>query len=95
MTFVLQYHEKVIKHDIPRLSNNVQQKIKSAIEKKLLVSPELFGIPLRKSLKGYRKLRVGDYRVIFYLHGTMVKILVIQHRSIVYSSASKRVTSKI
>jgi len=43
--------------------------------------PELYGKPLRRSLKGYRKLRVGDYRVIFRIEKHFIKIFVIQHRS--------------
>ena len=51
----------------------------------------MYGKPLRRSLKNYRKLRIGDYRVIFKIEIDMVKILVIQHRSAVYSIAERRV----
>jgi hypothetical protein len=30
-----------------------------------LVAPQEYGTPLRKTLKGYWKLRVGDYRVVY------------------------------
>lgn len=80
----IQYHEAVIKHDIPKLSTTVQHNIKVAIEGKLTNFPEYFGKPLRRSLKGYRKLRVGDFRIIFRIEERMVKIFVIQHRSAVY-----------
>ncbi|MDP3997816.1 MAG: type II toxin-antitoxin system RelE/ParE family toxin [bacterium] len=50
----------------------------------------LYGKPLRRSLKGYRKLHVGDYRVIFRIAGHAVKILIIQHCSRVYDVAPKR-----
>ncbi len=85
------YHEQVVTHDIPSLSHEWRTKIKYAIETKLLVSPEIFGIPLRNTLKGYRKLRVGDYRVIFRIEATKVKIFVIGHRAGVYSISKKRV----
>lgn len=84
--YTLQYHEAVVKQDIPKLSTTAQRKIKVAIENKLTNFPEYFGKPLRRSLKGYRKLRVGDYRVIFRIEEHIVKIFVIQHRSVVYSS---------
>lgn len=90
MKFLLKYHEKVVTQDLPKLSSSSKQRIKSAIEKKLLTKPELFGIPLRRSLKGYRKLRVGDYRIIFRIENATIKILAIQHRSIVYESTAKR-----
>ena len=63
--FRLEYELAVAKVDIPRLSHPAKLQIKRAIEDKLATKPEVFGKPLRRSLKGYRSLRVGDYRVIF------------------------------
>lgn len=91
MNFEVQYHEAVVREDIPHLSAMAKKQIKKAIEQKLVVSPEQFGKPLRRSLKGYRKLRVGDYRVIFRMGENTVKIFVIQHRSVVYKNAEKRI----
>jgi len=88
--FDIVYHEAVVKEDIPRLSKTDKARIKKSIEEKLSIAPEAFGKPLRRSLKGYRKLRVGDFRVIFRIDGRTVKILVIGHRSIVYRIALKR-----
>lgn len=90
MKFELRYHELVIEKDIPKLPKSVKQKIAHAIENKLVFSPEYFGKPLRRSLKGYRKLRVGDYRVIFRIEGGVVKIFIIQHRSVVYTKSVHR-----
>lgn len=58
--------------------------IKRSIEEKLTASPEAFGKPLRFSLRGHRSLRVGDYRVIYRIDGTIVRIILIAHRSKVY-----------
>lgn len=92
MTFVIRYHEAVAKVDIPRLGKLDRGRIQRAIEAKLTTHPEQFGKPLRRSLRGYRKLRVSDYRVIFRIEESIVKILVIQHRSVVYQhmDAEKR-----
>lgn len=81
----------VIKKDIPKLSSSDKNKIKKAIEEKLSINPETFGKPLRRSLKGYRKLRVGDYRVIYRIENKIVKIFYIGHRSIVYKNTEKRI----
>lgn len=89
--FAIHYHELVVREDIPRLSSEWKEKIKQAIESRLASNPEIYGKPLRQSLKGYRKLRVGDYRVIFRIQGTAVKILIIQHRSVVYKMIQKRI----
>ena len=91
MTFVILYHPSVVKKDIPKLSKTARLKIKAGIEKKLVGQPEIYGKPLRKSLKGYRKLRVGDYRVIFRIENSAVYIIIIAHRREVYERAVRRV----
>lgn len=90
--FEIHYHELVVKKDIPKLSKNVRARIKRAIEEKLTTHPEKFGKPLRRSLKGYRKLRVGDYRIIFRIENQTIKIFAIQHRSMVYTKSVTRMT---
>jgi mRNA interferase RelE/StbE len=86
------YYPLVIKKDIPALDASMKLRIKSAIENKLMTSPEIFGIPLRQSLHGYRKLRVGDYRIIFFLEKERVIIFAILHRSYVYQIILSRIT---
>jgi mRNA interferase RelE/StbE len=90
LIFRIIYHELVAQDDIPKLAIEWRKRIKKTIEDRLTREPEVFGKPLRQSLKGYRKLRVGDYRVIFRIEKKDVKILMIQHRSIVYENASER-----
>jgi mRNA interferase RelE/StbE len=89
--FEITYHEDVVRKDIPKLSNDWHEKIKKAIETKLTTQPDFYGKPLRRSLKNYYKLRVGDYRVIYRIESHQVKIFIIQHRSVVYSKADKRI----
>ncbi|HED38012.1 MAG TPA: type II toxin-antitoxin system RelE/ParE family toxin [Ignavibacteria bacterium] len=84
LTFEIVYHKTVVDDDIPHLSKLWKEKVHRAIETKLTAHPDLFGKPLRRSLKGYRKLRVGDYRIVFRIQGTRVIIFAILHRSIVY-----------
>jgi mRNA interferase RelE/StbE len=88
--YSIYYHKKVVEQDIPLLDNVWKIKIKGAIEQKLTAFPETFGRPLRRSLRGYRKLRVGDYRVIFRIEGKKIKIIVIGHRSWAYQEAEIR-----
>ncbi len=88
--FDILYHESVVEEDIPRLTKSWRDKIRLAIEEKLTTHPDFFGKPLRRSLKGYRKLRVGDYRVVFRIQGPNVLILAILHRSVVYKEIDTR-----
>lgn len=90
INFSVEYHEMVVRDDMPKIASEWRAKIKRAIESKLASEPEKFGKPLRKSLRGYRKLRVGVYRVIFRITGNKVLVFIIQHRSVVYRDAYKR-----
>lgn len=80
------YQEEVVRKHIPKLSGSVKQQIKTAIEAKLMVDPIGFGKPLRYSLKGHRRLRIGDYRVVYKidLHTPTVTIIAIKHRKEIY-----------
>jgi mRNA-degrading endonuclease RelE of RelBE toxin-antitoxin system len=49
-----------------------------------MTHPLEFGKPLRYSLKGTRRLRVGDYRVIFIIEKDAVLVVKIGHRRDVY-----------
>ncbi|MGH7234627.1 MAG: type II toxin-antitoxin system RelE family toxin [Candidatus Saccharimonadales bacterium] len=88
--FSLSYHEEVVKTDLPKIDSNWKGNIKKSIETKLTSRPEVYGKPLRQSLKNNYKLRVGDYRVIFRIENNNVKIFAIQHRSVVYKKLNKR-----
>lgn len=90
MTFEIQYAEPA-KKDRPKLSKKVQEQVERDIEKKLTTFPEVFGKPLKQSLKGYKSLRVGDYRVIYRIGKNTVKIFKIGHRSTIYKTAKKHV----
>jgi len=90
VAFEIIYHQQVVEEDIPRLTPLWKGKIRAAIEEKLLAYPETYGKPLRRSLKGYRKLRVGDYRIVFRIAESKVLIFAILHRSIVYKEMEKR-----
>ena len=82
--FEVIYHPDVLRKDLPKISHDVRDKIRKAIEVKLTTAPEEFGEPLRRTLKGYWKLRAGDWRVIYKVEAKTVVILRIGHRSEVY-----------
>ena len=59
----------------------------------LAQDPHLAGsAPLHGDLKGRRKLRVGDYRVVYSVdsEGSVVRVIAIGHRSNVYRDAARR-----
>ena len=87
----LNYDKLVLEVYIPLLDNSVQKQISSAIKKKLVTFPEIYGEPLRGKLSGYWKLRVGDWRVVYSVGNSEVFILGIHHRSKIYEVIGKRI----
>jgi mRNA interferase RelE/StbE len=90
MQYQLLYHPLVKEKDIPKLNATMKKRIQTAIEKKLLTEPDKYSEPLRKTLKGYRKLRVGDYRIVLRVESDIIYILGICHRKDVYERIEKR-----
>ena len=85
MIYRIEYLASVVNEDIPKLIKLVRKQIKAAIEKKLASHPIEFGKPLRYSLKGARRLRVGDWRVIYKIEPPDVVLVVkIGHRREIY-----------
>ena len=75
------YHPKVRSDDIPSLAADIRTRIQDAIEQRLGTEPLKYGLPLRSGLRQYRKLRVGDYRVIYAVAGEDIRIIVIVHHT--------------
>lgn len=88
--YSVEYTEFIDWKHLRRLPKTEIKNIEGVMRRKLTTAPDLFGKPLHGSLKGYRSLRIGDYRVIFRLAGTTVKILAIDHRSVVYELLERR-----
>ena len=84
MSFDLVYHPDVKAVDIPLLNETLKRRIKKAIEERLKIAPQEYGEPLRKTLKGYWKMRVGDYRIIFDMENDTLTILKVGHRKYIY-----------
>lgn len=76
----IKYHPKVKNEDIPRLTSNIAARIENAIRNRLMVNPVKYGFYLRGSLKGYRKLRVGDWRIIYRIVDKEIRIIAIGNR---------------
>ena len=90
MKYELLYHPEV-KDDIRNIPANIRTRIRKAIENRLQNDPVLYGQPLRQSLKGHRKLRVGDWRVIYRVEASTVVILMIGNRKDVYNEVFRRI----
>lgn len=90
MACAVLYHPAVLSDDLPRINRDLQRRISQAIEQRLAVEPTYYGEPLRHRLKGYWKLRVGDYRVIYQVVRQEVRVYRIGHRRDVYAGSPSR-----
>ncbi len=84
--YSIEYLDTVVKKDISALGASAKNLIKKVIEERLTADPIGFGKPLRYSLKGHRRLRVSDYRIVYRIVPTShtVLIVAIKHRKDVY-----------
>ena len=67
MSYRIAYEAAVV-DDIKSLPSAILKNIRKAIESRLVTNPFQYGKPLRFTLKGHRRLRMGDYRVIYRVH---------------------------
>ena len=93
MIYELKYHPEVKRSDLLEIDGKNRKMIKRAIEERLTTQPEIYGKPLQRTLKGYWKLRVGDYRVVFKVSNGNIYIFGIIHRKEVYKLIKKRIGS--
>ena len=90
MAYKLKYHPDIKRYDLSKIDAKNRKMIKRVIEERLAIQPEIYGKPLQRTLKGYWKLRVGDYRIVFKVSGVSIFIFGIIHRKEVYSLVKKR-----
>lgn len=82
MAFEIAY-KKSVRKDLAGLGKTEARRILDKIEKELSVRADAYPI-LKGDFSGLRKLRVGDYRVIYALLNAQVLVLRIRHRRDIY-----------
>jgi mRNA interferase RelE/StbE len=86
MAYSIEFEDSVIKKDIPAIPMPYKEQIKIAIRERLSQEPVKLGKPLKYSLFGYRRLRIGDWRVIYKISGNTVRIIKIGNRKDIYDN---------
>ncbi|MGC1620036.1 MAG: type II toxin-antitoxin system RelE/ParE family toxin [Candidatus Acidiferrum sp.] len=51
--------------DVKSLDGSIKKKLQKALEKKLAINPEGYGVPLRGPLAGFWKHKFGSHRIIY------------------------------
>jgi mRNA interferase RelE/StbE len=82
LVFNIKY-KKSIERDLSRLDKKEARRILDKIEKDLSGRAESYPV-LKGEFAGLRKMRVGDYRVIFTIIDNDILILRIGHRREIY-----------
>jgi mRNA interferase RelE/StbE len=65
------------KKEFRKVGHAARVDILSSIEKKLTTKPHEYGEPLVRELAGYRKLPVGQWRVLYYVEKGQILVLVL------------------
>jgi len=89
-SYKVEYRPEVYSEDFRKIPRNLQKRILRAIEKRLMTKPTSYAVRLSQTLTGLWKMRVGDYRIVFEIHGHDVTVWAIRHRKDVYQEAERR-----
>ncbi|WP_395463571.1 type II toxin-antitoxin system RelE/ParE family toxin [Wolbachia endosymbiont of Cantharis cryptica] len=84
--YKIKFLKKVTERDLPDLPKTIKSRALKAIKERLTVSPDKVGKPLSHELKGHRRIRVGDYRVVYQVNNLerIVTVTGIRHREYIY-----------
>ena len=74
----IKIHRLVVNEDFKKIDKSDRSNIIKTIYKKLSIAPEKDGSPLRNELKGYWKLKVSKYRIIYRIEKDTIRILVLK-----------------
>jgi mRNA interferase RelE/StbE len=84
LPFRIEYKSSV-HHDLKNLDPHIAKRILDELEASLGENPDR-GEPLTGRFRGFRRYRIGEYRVIYTKTRAGVLVLRIGHRSSVYRS---------
>ena len=84
--FAISYYPDVLSHDLAGVNRDIRDRLKSAIENRLMTHPHDYGKPLRGELRNLWSLRTGDCRIIYQIHKDLVVIIRIAHRKDAYKA---------
>ena len=93
MTWSIFYHPEV-EEDLESVGPSSARRIMRAIDSKLSNAPLQFGAPLSGNLANFRKLRIGDCRVVYQVQERKVVVFVLaigpRRDKEIYKDALKR-----
>lgn len=82
-----------VEHDLKSFGPKDRRRLLKVIRDRLRTHPEEYGKPLGGALRGFRRVRTGDYRIAYQVQGDRVIIWAIKHRKDIYQELEKRLGS--
>lgn len=93
MKWEIIYHKEFV-NDLESIGPSNARRIMKAIDSKLTKNPVDFGKPLSGNLASFRKLRVGDFRIVYQTQRTKIVVYVLavgpRRDKEIYKEALKR-----
>ena len=79
-------YEEGVQDQLAKFPKNIQARITKAIKERLSFAPNEYGKPLTKEWKDHRRLRIGDFRVIYKVFEDLVVVFIVEidHRRLIY-----------
>jgi len=79
------WHEETLK-DLKKLDRTTAKKIVAKVKNYLIQDPVKLGLPLKGTLKGLYRYRIGDYQIIYVIDQAEKKIVIlnVNHRKKIY-----------
>ncbi len=94
MNWTVTYHRD-FEDDLKSVGQAGARRIMRALDTKLTADPLKFGAPLLGNLVDFRKLRIGDYRVVYQVVEITVTVYVLavgpRRDKEIYRAATKRI----
>ena len=95
MRWIVTYHPDV-KKDFAKLGKRESTTVMRVIDERIAGGePDKLGKPLSGALKGYRRIRTGQTRIVYRVHAAKIEILIVavgmRRDSEIYDSATDRV----
>jgi len=94
MSWTIIYHQDV-EGDLESVGPSAARRIMRAIDTKLTTEPLQCGASLSANLSGFRKLRIGDYRVVYQAVEAKIIVFVLavgpRRDKEIYKTATKRI----
>jgi len=85
---------RIFEEDFRSIDRPQQQRLIRTIRKKLTTHPDEYGKPLTANLKGFWKLKVGEFRVVYQIIEARVEVYVVsigyRRNEEAYLAAAKR-----